>query len=67
MRSLLARYVGFARHVALLLMCAAASGYGGGEARGQGASAERTALQADAEGPLTNASTIKRVREQLSQ
>lgn len=66
MRSLLARQVSLAKHVALLSACVAALSYGATQARGQVPSA-RTAAQADAEAPLTNNSIVKLVRAKFSE
>jgi hypothetical protein len=69
MRSLQARHISFAKHVALLSMCVAVLAYGAGETRGQ-VSSGRTAAgttQADAEAPLTNNSIVKLVRAKFSE
>jgi hypothetical protein len=65
MRSLLARHVSFAKHVALLSVCVAALSYGATETRGQVSS--RGATQSDAETPLTNNSVVKLVRAKFSE
>lgn len=69
MRTLRARHLSFARHVALLLVCVAASGYGARETRGQVSSgrASSGATQSDAEAPLTNTSIVKLVRAKFSE
>jgi hypothetical protein len=67
MRSLLARHVGFAKHVALLSVCVAALSYGATETRGQVSSQRGGASQADAEAPLTNNSIVKLVRAKFSE
>ena len=57
-----------ARHVAFVLMCAAALVAGAAvESRGQGSSQRGVASETDAESPLTNAAIVKLVRAKFSE